>query len=102
MESNNQYKHLGPRRGSLYSQFFVKGTNTRAETVYRETVGRDPLTPEEVAKITKLPLEAVLECVRYCEENEDLLREERDRDYESMKALGLFEPPLVPPPRNGR
>jgi uncharacterized protein (DUF433 family) len=90
------YKYLGPRPGSSYKQYFINGTRTRAETIYRYIVGPDAMTPEEVADDCGLPLEAVLECVRYCEENEDLLRRERDEDWADMKARGLLHPRPVP------
>ena len=40
---------LGPKPGSNYRQLFVNG-RIRAEILYRETVGQEPLTPEEVAR----------------------------------------------------
>jgi uncharacterized protein (DUF433 family) len=91
------YKFLGPRQGSNYRQYFINGTRTRAETIYSYIVGPDRQTPEEVAEDTGLPLEAVLECVRYCEENDDLLRRERDKDWADIRAKGYDRPPLVPP-----
>lgn len=97
MDAKNGYEYLGPRQGSLYRQFFLKGTRTRAETIYRSVGGEGGMTPEEVADDRSIPLEAVLECIHYCEHNEDLLRQERDEDSADMKARGLDKPPLVPP-----
>jgi hypothetical protein len=92
-----QYKYLGPR-SSNYQQYFVKGRGgLRAETLYRHTVGLEPRTPEEVAKDYDLPVEAVLEAIRYCIENEALLREERDKELAHIRARGLDKPPYVPP-----
>ncbi len=51
MDANAEYKHLKPKPGSCYRQLFVNG-RIMAEVLYRETVGREPLTPEEVAQIT--------------------------------------------------
>ena len=83
-----EYKHLGPRRGSLYRQFFINGTGIRAQTIHRAVVGVDPRTPEKVAQDWNLPLEAVLECIDYAEKNEDLLRQERDEDLADMIRKG--------------
>src|SRR5262249_28280256 len=87
------YKHLRPRPGSFYRQFFIKGTRTRAETIHRAVVGVDPRTPEQVAKDWDLPVEAVLECIDYAEKNEDLLRQERDEELADMIKKGYLKPP---------
>src|SRR5690348_1568716 len=93
-----EYKYLGPRRSSNYRQYFVIGRGgLRAETLYRHTVGREPRTPEEVARDYDLPLEAVLEAIQYCIRNEDLLRKEREEDLADIRARGLDKPPYVPP-----
>ena len=61
-----QYKYLGPWRGSNYRQYFYKERKIRAEVLYRETVGLEPRTPEEVAQDYDVPVEAVLEAIHYC------------------------------------
>jgi uncharacterized protein (DUF433 family) len=95
--SANNYQHLEGRPGSNYQQLFVKGRRIRAEVLYRETIGEEPRTPEEVARDFDVPLQAVLESIDYCQKNEDLLRQERERGLQRIRALGLDQPPLVPP-----
>ena len=85
----NQYAHIGPRASSNYRQYFVNGTRTRAETIYRYVVGPDPQTPEQVADDCGLPVEAVVECIRYCEANAELLIEESTADWNDMACRGL-------------
>ena len=92
-----QYKYLGPWRGSNYRQYFYKERKIRAEVLYRETVGLEPRTPEEVAQDYDVPVEAVLEAIHYCTHNEELLRQERERERENIRAHGLDKPPYVPP-----
>jgi hypothetical protein len=90
-----QYKYLGSR-SSNYQQYFVKGRGgLRAETLYRHTVGLEPRTPEEVAKDYDLPVEAVLEAIRYCIENEALLREEREAELADIRRRGLDKWPYA-------
>ena len=48
MAERVDYKHLKPKPGSNYRQLFVNG-RIKAEIIYRETVGLEPLTPEAVA-----------------------------------------------------
>jgi hypothetical protein len=45
------YEYLAPREASTYQQYFVKGRGLRAETLYRATVGPEPMSPDEVATI---------------------------------------------------
>src|SRR2546421_9243799 len=94
MDSNVDYKYLKPKRGSRYRQLFFG--RIRAETLYRESVGREPLTPEEVAKEYDVPVEAVLEAIAYCTANEDLLDEERSREEAWIKATGRDRWPYAP------
>ena len=68
------YIHLGPREGSAYQQYFVKGRNLRAETLYRAIAGPEPMSPDEVARDYDLPVEAIREAVHYCAHNAALLQ----------------------------
>jgi len=97
MSEGKVYRHLEPRPCSNYRQLFTRGRKIRAEVLYRQTVGEDPRTPEQVAEDYELPLEMVLEAIDYCIHNEDLLRQERERGLARGRALGLDRPPLVPP-----
>lgn len=98
MSETNGYKYLGPRRGSLYRQFFVNGTGIFAETIYRTIVGPQQMTPEELARDRNLPLEAVLECIDYCEKNADLLRQERAEDDADLARRRAENPEMYPLP----
>ena len=96
MAEHVEYKYLQPKRGgSNYRQLFVNG-RIRAEVLYRETVGREPLSPEEVAREYNLPVEAVLEAIDYSVRNKELLVTERAREELGMRARGLDKPPYVP------
>jgi uncharacterized protein (DUF433 family) len=101
MTNTNGYKFLGPKRGSMYRQFFVKGRNVRAEVIFHEMVGPEQLTPEEVAENWNLPLEVVLECIAYCEENADLLRQEWEEEEASLARNRALYPANYPlPPKS--
>jgi len=91
-----EYEYLQPKRGgSNYRQLFVSG-RIRAEVLYRETVGKEPLTPEEVAREYNLPLKAVLEAIDYCVKNQELLSEERSREEAWIRATGHDHWPYAP------
>src|SRR5262245_58056280 len=87
MAERVEYKYLKPKPGSNYRQLFVNG-RIRAEVLFRETVGPEPLSSPEVAKEYGLPVEAVLEAIDYCLHNQELLEEERAREAARIKAAG--------------
>ncbi len=90
-----EYHFLKPKPGSNYRQLFVNG-RIRAEVLYRETIGAEPLTPEQVAREYGLPVEAVEEAIDYCEHNPELLAEERRREDERIKRAGRDKWPFAP------
>lgn len=91
------YIHLAPREGSGYRQVFVRGRNLRAETLYRATVGPEPMTPEDVARDYDVPPEAVREAIHYCLRNAALLQAEREADWAESRARDLDSPRSVAP-----
>ncbi len=99
MGENAEYRYLRQKPGSNYRQLFVNG-RIRAEILYRETVGPEPLTPEEVAKEYALPVAAVLEAIDYCTHNQELLNAERAREAARIQASGRDRWPYAP--RNAR
>src|SRR5438132_11564138 len=89
MSEPSEYKYLQPKRGgSDYRQLFVNG-RIRAEILYRETVGREPLTPGEVAREYNLPVEAVLEAIDYSVKNPEILDADRAMEEATIRAYGL-------------
>lgn len=96
MSEPNRYRYLEPRTGSRFRQLFVKGRKYSAERIYRETVGEDPRTPEEVARDFELPLEAVLEAIHYCTHNAELLQKEREEELARILEQEKKHPPVLP------
>jgi hypothetical protein len=94
MDLNGDYQYLKPKRGSRYRQLFCG--RIRAEVLYRETVGREPLPPEEVAKQYDVPLEAVREAIDYCVKNKGLLDAERAREDAAIQDAGRDKWPYAP------
>jgi uncharacterized protein (DUF433 family) len=83
------YIHLVPSEGSAYKQYFIRGRKLRAETLYRATLGPEPMTPDEVARDYDVPVEAVREAVDYCIRNAPLLQREREEDWTESRIRGL-------------
>jgi hypothetical protein len=95
MTASAPYKYLQPKKNSNYRQLFVLG-RIRAEVLYRETIGPEPLTAEEVAHEYSLPVEAVQEAIDYCTKHQDLLDEERAREEAWIRASGHDRWPYAP------
>lgn len=96
MSEDRTYQYLRTKQGgSNYRQLFVNG-RIRAEVLYRETIGPEPLTPADVAREYDLPVEAVLEAIDYCQQNETLLNEERSREEAWIHATGRDKWPYAP------
>jgi hypothetical protein len=95
MDANGEYKYLKSKRGSRYRQLFVNG-RIMAEILYRETIGRQPRTPSEVAENYGVPLEAVLEAIHYSQHNAETLNEYRAMEEQSIQAHGLDRWPYAP------
>jgi uridine kinase len=93
-----KYKYLLPDYWSSYQGLFLRDKRKiRAEWVYRQTLGEDARTPEQVAADYELPVEAVLEAIHYCTHNEDFLRQEREREQAGIAEWEKKYPPLKPP-----
>ncbi len=90
--AEHNWKYLEPRRGSAYRQLFIKGTRIRAEVIYCQSVGREPMTPEEIAADYNLQIEAVREAIAYCESDPPEIREDHRREEILMEATGMNDP----------
>jgi uncharacterized protein (DUF433 family) len=80
---------LAPNPKSAYKQLFIKGTRIRAEVVYRLSVGREPMTAEEIAADYGLPLEAVKEAIVYGASNPPEIEADRRGEERVMEATGM-------------
>lgn len=87
MSERNGYQHLASRPESNYKQLFVEGTRIRAMIVAR-ALTPDPdenyfPTAADVAADFNIPVDAVIEAVRYCETQPN----EIARDFRSEALL---------------
>jgi|SRR6516162_3913650 hypothetical protein len=97
MSESNNYRFLEMRPGYSIRQPFVKGRGIWAEVLYRETLGEDARTPEQVAEDFEVPLGAVLESVDFCEKNADFLDQEHEHERLRWQEYDAKHPPLLPP-----
>ena len=97
MPPQTSYKYIGRRYGTGYQQFFINGTKHRAENMWAETLGDDARTPEQVAADFGVPVEAVYECIHYCENNPDVLRQDYEMEQETLRNVKTLRPEDVRP-----
>jgi hypothetical protein len=95
-----QFQYLELRPDDSIRQPFVKGRGIWAEVLYRETIGEDARTPEQLAEDFEIPLGAVREAIDFCEQNAEYLREERERQEARWRQRDAKHPPLLPPDFN--
>jgi uncharacterized protein (DUF433 family) len=88
------WRYLEERPHPWRRQLSVKGRRLRAFSVWSDMIANG-LSVEEVAQSRELSVEAVRECVRYCEENQPLLQSECEREKRWLLARGVR---LDPPP----
>lgn len=83
MSVQTKYKYLVARPDKWKKQLYVKGRGSLTARHVVGTMQANNLTVEETAKNYGLPVEAILECIQYYEENKGLIdaevREERTR-----------------------
>jgi uncharacterized protein (DUF433 family) len=92
-ETEKQYEHLEARPGSNYRALWLKGRRIRAAVVWEAVHGPDPRTPEEIARDFQVPLEAVLDALDYVEHNQEIVKQDREREAASLRAKGLLKGP---------
>jgi hypothetical protein len=96
MPESNGYQYLEPR-GGRFRQLFVKGFKFKADQLYRETIGEDARTAEQVAADFEVPLAAVLEAIDYSQKNQDLLQQELTEELALLREYDQRQKPLMPP-----
>ena len=90
--TTREWVYLAPNPKSAYQQLFLKGTRIRAEVVYRLSVGREPMTAEEIAADYGLPLEAVQEAIAYAASGPPEIEADRRGEERVMEATGMNDP----------
>jgi uncharacterized protein (DUF433 family) len=88
----SKWVYLVPNPKSAYKQLFINGTRIRAEVVYRLSVGREPMTAEEIAADYNLPLEAVKEAIVYGASSPPEIETDRRGEERVMEATGMNDP----------
>jgi uncharacterized protein (DUF433 family) len=93
--ANGEWNYLVARPHPWRRQLFVKGRRLRAFTVWMD-MQANGMTPEEAADNWDLPLAAIQEIRRYCEEQRALLEMEAEEERRRLLEEGMsLEPPAA-------
>jgi uncharacterized protein (DUF433 family) len=93
----SEWQYLEKREGSWRKQLYLKGRRLRASIVYSDMIVNE-MTLEEAADNWDLPIEAVNECIQYCETHQELLKEESQNERRYLEERGI---PLEPKTTHG-
>ena len=93
--ASGEWTYLVARPHPWRRQLFVKGRRLRAFTVWMD-MQTNGMTPEEAADNWDLPLAAIEEIRRYCEEQRALLEMEAEEERRRLLEEGVnLEPPAA-------
>lgn len=92
-----EWRFLVERSHPWRRQLSLKGRNMRASQLVA-TMKANAMTAEQAAVDFELPLEAVEEAIRYCEEQKDLIAQETAEERRWLLEKGYR---LEPPPVSG-
>ena len=90
MATRTKYIYLEERADKKTKEPFIKNTGIRASTIWHDRyVSR--IQPDRIARDRDLPSEAVYEALNFCQENWELIYEEKEREKSFLKKVGFFE-----------
>lgn len=90
MVTKTIYRFLEHRSDKATEELFVRGTGIRASTIWHDRyVSRQ--SPDQIATDRDLRLDAVLEALSFCQENWEVVCDERDAERRHLDSLGFFD-----------
>jgi hypothetical protein len=90
--AQGQWKYLVERPHPWRRQLYVKGRRLLAATVWQDMLANE-LSLDGTAENFSLPVDAVVEIVRYCETNQELLKMEADEERRRLEEKGVMIEP---------
>jgi uncharacterized protein (DUF433 family) len=99
--NNKEWKWLERDPKSSLKQLSIKDRRIRARTLYGMFVNDEaPMTPEEIAADYDLPVEAVLEAIQYCQADPPEIREDFEKEEQTIAANLARDPDYYLTPEN--
>jgi len=90
MVTNTIYRFLENQSGKGTQELFVRNTGVRASTIWHDRyVSRQ--SPDQIALDRDISLDAVFEALSFCQENWELICDEKDAEKRRLDSLGFFD-----------
>ena len=90
------YRYLVERPDKRTQELFLRGTGVRASTIWHDRyVSRIP--PVQIAQDRDLPVAAVYEALAYCQDQWELICQDKDREHAWLQHRGFFAGPPADP-----
>ena len=90
MKAKAKYKYLERWPDKRSADLLLRGTGIRASTLWHDRyVSR--FSPDRIAEDRDIPLDAVYEALAYCQENWEVICQERDLERERLEQQGFPE-----------
>jgi len=83
------YHHLEPRPDKNSQELFIRGRGVRASTIWHDRYIQR-FSPEQIANDRTIPLEAVYEALAFCQENWELICQEKENERQYLEETGFF------------
>lgn len=85
-----EYHYLEPRPDKNSQELFISGRGVRASTIWHDRYIQR-FSPEQIANDRTIPLEAVYEALALCQENWEMICQEKDAERQRMEEAGFFD-----------
>ncbi|MGA9377340.1 MAG: hypothetical protein WBV73_00940 [Phormidium sp.] len=82
------WQYLVARSHPWRRQLYIKGQKLLASTVWQDMIANE-MSPEQAAENWDLPLSAIYEVIRYCENHRELLKMEAEEERYRLEQKGF-------------
>src|ERR1700688_647188 len=107
MNAEKTYHYLEARPCSAYQQPYIKGTRIRVEIPYSDSIDKieddggvyPGRAPQEIAADYRIPVEAVLEAIDWCQKHGDVVMADHAPEDRLIEAHGMNHPEYKSDPK---
>ena len=86
--TTTQWQYLEKRSHPWRKQLYIKGKRLKAFDVWMDMIVNKE-TPVEAAENWDLPLDAVMEAIKYCQTHQELLKKEAQKERCYLEERGI-------------
>ncbi len=91
---NQKRQYLEERLDTWRKQLHIKGRKLKAFDVWSHMIVNSE-SPQDAANVWSLPIEALVEAIKYCETHQELIEKEAIEEKQYLKSKGYTIEPLI-------